>query len=231
MSTRTSRRLRATLPWLALALLSGCAGWTELSSVFARSAEIRGHVEFLASPDSPGESVGQSSFEGHQVLVFLEPATARFSFKPRKQVRRIAIRAGRQSPAIQLVTIDQPFRIQNLDSIHHELFTANAEDSENSLRIQLRGRSESEILSLASPSLVRLFCALHPDENYTLVVSAGHEHAFVDSDSRFRIPHLRPGRYRVRAASAYDWSQAQTVNVGTAETIELTLRLAPLRND
>ena len=228
MSTRTSRCLGPTSLGLACVLLSGCAQWTGISNVLSRSGEIQGRVEILGGADSPGEIVGRSNFEGRDIIVFLEPTAARFSFKLRPEVRRIAIRTGRPSPEIQLVTINQPFRIQNLDSIHHELFTAN---SQSDLRIRLRGRSESEILSLVGPSRVRLFCSLHPDENHTLIVSASHEHAFVDSDSRFRIPHVRPGRYRVRAASAYDWSPPQTVSVGTAESVELTLRLAPLRND
>ena len=230
MSTRISRRLGPTSLGLACVLLSGCAQWTDLSSVLSRSGEIQGRVEILGGANSPGEIVGKSNFEGRDIIVFLEPTAARFSFKlrPEVEVRRITIRTGRPSPEIQLVTINQPFRIQNLDSIHHELFTA---DSQSDLRIRLRGRSESEILSLVGPSLVRLFCSLHPDENHTLIVSASHEHAFVDSDSRFRIPDVRPGRYRVRAASAVDWSPPQTVSVGTAESVELTLRLAPLRND
>ena len=224
---RTSWRLGPTFLWLAFALLSGCARWTDLSSVVSRSGELRGRVEILAGAVSLAEIVGKSSFEGREIIVFLEPASARFSHKPRQEVRRIAFRTGRQSREIQLVTIDQPFRIQNLDSIHHELFTAN---SENSLRIRLKGRSESEILSLARPSLMRLFCALHPDENFTLVVSTGHQYAIVDSSSRFRIPHVRPGRYRVRLASKSDWSRPQTVNVRTAETVDLTLRFTPDRN-
>jgi len=228
MSMRTSWRLGPTCLWLASVLLSGCAVRTELPSVPSRPGEILGRVEILPGAVSPDEGAGQSSFEGREIIVFLEPASAPFSAELRQEEGVVEIRTGRDSPEIQLVTIDQPFRIKNLDSIHHELFTAS---SENSLRIRLKGRSESEILSLASPSLVRLFCALHPDENHTLVVSTGHEHAFVDSDSRFRIPHVRPGRYRVRAASTYDWGQPQTVDVGTAETVELTLRLAPGRND
>ena len=215
-------------PLFVFVLLSGCAQWTDLSNVFGRPGEIRGRVEILAGAVPLDESVGESSLEGREFIVFLEPASARFSRRPHHEVRQIAIRTDQKSPEIQLVTIDQPFRIHNLDSIHHELFTANPEILP---RIRLRGRSESEILSLASTGLIRLFCALHPDENHTLVVSAGHQHVFVDSGSRFRIPHVRPGRYRVRVANTHDWSQPQTVNVGTAETVELTLRLGPDRND
>jgi hypothetical protein len=227
MSMRTCWRLGPTCLWLASVLLSGCAERTELPNVPSRPGEIRGRVEILTGAVPAAASVAESSFEAREIMVFLEPTTAQSSLEHRQQDRVLAIQTGQDSPEIQLVTIDQPFRIENLDSIHHELFTAS---SENSLRIRLKGRSQSEILSLASPSLVRLYCALHPDENHTLVVSAGHEHAFVDSDSRFRIPHVRPGRYRVRAASTDAWSQPQTVNVGAAETVELTLRLAPDRN-
>jgi hypothetical protein len=199
--------------------------------MLSQSGEIRGSVETLLDAPTFDEIIEESGAEAGEIIVFLEPAGTRFSlgpFKPFEKVRRIVIRAGRQSPQIQLVTVDQPFRFHNLDSIHHELFTAN---SENSLRIPLKGGSESQTLRLAGPSLVRIFCALHPDENHTLVVSAGHEYAFVDSNSRFTIPNVRPGRYRVRAANTYDWSQPQTVNLGTSETIELKLRLAPDQND
>lgn len=223
MSKGAFWRVGRTSVWLGLALLSGCAQWSDLSLALRRSGEIRGRVETPIS-----QNLGRSRLEERAIIVFLEPATDRFSLKLRQEIRRILIRTGQRSPEVQLVTIDQPFRFHNLDSIHHELFTA---DPENKLRVRLKGRSESEILSLTSPSLIQLFCALHPDENHTLIVSAGRKHVFLDADWRFRITDVRPGLYRIRAANADNLSQLYPVNVQPAETVEVMLRLAPIQND
>lgn len=229
MPTRANDRTRLISLGLALALLSlGCANWTGFSNLLARSGEIRGHVEALEGVTLPGEDAPKPEFKGGEIIVFIEPIRARFSIWPNRKVQKVAIRTERGSQGIQFVTVDQPFRIQNLDSIHHELFTAN---QENPLRIRLKGHSESDVLRMASPEFVRFFCALHPDENHTLVVSTGHDYVSVGADSRFRIPNVRAGQYRVRAASVDGWSAPQTVNVERTNTIELVFRLAPGRND
>jgi hypothetical protein len=223
---RASVRSELALLWIAVSMpFLGCAQWTEGLNVFRAPGEIRGHVEILSEAIASPEAAGKSSPSENEILVFLEPITARFSLHSPWHVEKIPIQTARHSSGIHLVTVDQPIRIQNLDSIHHELFTTN---TENPLRVRLAGRSESEVLRLASPGLVRLYCVLHPHENHTFVASSGSAYyAFVDSGMRFRIPHVRPGRYRVRAASALDWGQPETVEVVTAETVLLTLRLAP----
>jgi hypothetical protein len=211
--------------WLALAMpFLGCAQWIESSNSFRSRGEIQGRVEILAGALASRENIEKSNSAKNQILVFLEPITPRFSLSSLWQVQKVAIQTSRHSSGIQLVTVDRPIRIQNLDSVHHELFTTN---TDNPLRIQLAGESESEAFRLPSTGLVRLYCALHPDENHTFVASSSStDHAFVDSSMRFRIPHVRPGRYRVRAASALDWGQPETVEIVTAETVWLTLRLA-----
>ena len=213
-----SVRSRLALPLLGLSMLFiGCAQWTDSLNMFAQPGEIRGHVEIHSKPL-------ESSAE-NKILVFLEPIPARFSLHSPWRVETVPIQTERSASGIHLVGVDQPIRIQNLDSIHHELFTTN---TENPLRVRLAGGSESEVLRLASPGLVRLYCALHPEENHTFVASSDPAYSgFIDSGMRFRIQSVRPGRYRVRAASALDWGEPQTVEVVTAGTVQLTLQLTP----
>lgn len=221
---RDSQRSGFALLWLAIAMpFLGCAHWAEGANSFRSRGEIQGQVKILAGALASPESIEESRSAENEILVFLEPITTRFSLSSLWQVQKVAIQTSRRSSGIQLVTVDRPIRIQNLDSVHHELFTTNTDDP---LRIQLMGKSESKAFRLVSTGLVRLYCALHPDENHTLVASSSSAyHAFVDSSMRFRIPHVRPGRYRVRAASALDWGQPETVEIVTAETVSLTLRL------
>ena len=203
----------------------GCAQWAESTHAFRSPGEIQGQVEFLAGTPAPPENIRRSNSAENQILVLLEPITARFSLSSLSQVQEVAMQTSRRSSGIQLVTVDRPIRIQNLDSVHHELFTTNTNDP---LRIHLTGKSASKPFRLVNTGLVRLYCALHPNENHTFVASSSSTyHAFVDSSMRFRIPHVPPGRYRVRAASALDWGQPETVDIVTGETVSLTLRLAP----
>lgn len=222
---RATPRSGFVLVWLALAMpLLGCAQWAESTQAFRSRGEIQGQVEYLAGAPPPLKNIGGSNSAKNEILVFLEPILERFSLSSLWQVQEVAIQMSGRSSGIQLVTVDRPIRIQNLDSVHHELFTTNTDDP---LRIQLTGKSESKPFRLVSTGLVRFYCALHPDENHTFVASSSSTyHAFVDSSMRFRIPHIRPGRYRVRAASALDWGQPETVEIVTAETVLLTLRLA-----
>ena len=220
--------LRSGFALLSFALAMpflGCAQWADSAHAFRSRGEIQGQVEFLAgSPASP-ENIRRSNSAENEILVFLEPITARFSLSSLSQVQEVAMQTSRRSSGIQLVTVDRPIRIQNLDSVHHELFTTNTNDP---LRIHLTGKSASKPFRLVNTGLVRLYCRLHPDENHTFVASSSSTyHAIVDSSMRFRIPHVRPGRYRVRAASALDWGQAETVDIVIDETVLLTLRLAP----
>lgn len=212
-----SVRSRLVRSLLALSMsIMGCAQWTDSLNVFAGPGAIGGHVEIHSgSPASPEA----------EVLVFLEPIPARFSLHSPWYEGKVPIQTARNDSGIHLVVVDRPIRIQNLDSIHHELFTTN---TENPLRARLASGAESEVLRIASPGLVRLFCALHPEENHTLVASVDPVYsAFIDSRMQFHIPRVRPGRYRVRAASALDWGEPETVEVVTAETVQLTLPLTP----
>lgn len=221
-----SVRSRLALPLLALSMsFNGCAQWTDSLNVFAQPGEIGGHVEIHSGPLASPDRARKSSSTENEILVFLEPIPARFSLHSPWHVETVPIQTARSASGIHLVTVDQPIRIQNLDSIHHELFTTN---TENPLRVRLAGGAESEVLRLASPGLVRLYCALHPEENHTFVASSDPAYsAFIDSGMRFRIPSVRPGRYRVRAASALDWGKPETVEVVTAGSVQLTLQLAP----
>jgi hypothetical protein len=221
-----SVRSRLALPLLALSMsFNGCAQWTDSLNVFAQPGEIGGHVEIRSGPLASPEGARKSSSTENEILVFLEPIPARLSLQSRWHVETVPIQTARSASGIHLVTVDQPIRIQNLDSIHHELFTTN---TENPLRVRLAGGAESEVLRLASPGLVRLYCALHPEENHTFVASSDPAYsAFIDSGMRFRIPRVRPGRYRVRAASALDWGEPETVEVVTAGSVQLTLQLTP----
>jgi len=221
-----SVRPRLALPLLALSMsIMGCAQWTDSLNVFARPGAIGGHVEIHSgSPGSPDAARKSNSTET-EILVFLEPIPARFSLHSPWHEGTVPIQTARSASGIHLVVVDEPIRIQNLDSIHHELFTTN---TENPLRARLAGGAESQVLRIASPGLVRLYCALHPEENHTLVASVDPVYsAFIDSSMRFRIPSVRPGRYRVRAASALDWGEPETVEVVTAGTVQLTLQLTP----
>ena len=220
------KRSGFALVWLVFAMpFLGCAHWAEGLNALHSGGEIRGRVEIAARALTSPESIEKSSSTENAILVLLEPTTAKFSFGSPWQVQKVAIRTSRHSSGIKLVTADQPIRIQNLDSVHHELFTTNTDDP---LRVQLAGNSESEVFRLVNPGLIRFYCVLHPDENYTFISrSSSTYHAFVDSGMRFRIPDVRPGRYRVRAASALDWGESEMVEIVTDETVLLTLRLAP----
>lgn len=214
------------LLWIALAMpFFGCAQWPDSTNAFRSRGEIQGRVEIVAGAPSSSATAESSSSAEKEILVLLEPVTERFSLAPFWRVQDVAIRTSTQSPGIELVTTDRPIRIRNLDSFHHQLFSTNAE---NPMRIQLAGNSESVNFRLASPGLVRFYCALHPGESHTFIASATSTyHAFVDSGMRFRIPDVRPGRYRVRAASALDWGESETVEIVTAKTVLMTLRLKP----
>ena len=214
---------------LAVNLLSGCAQWEGWSPLLERTGEVRGRVEGVVGA-AKGDRV-PGAVAGREVLVFLEsetPRASRMLAMSRFRVRRIELGAEGRSSEIQLVSTGQPIRFENRDAIHHELFTAG---DEGALRFRLRGHSESETLKLTRSGIVRFFCALHPDEIHVIVVSEGREHAFVDATSHFRIPRVKPGRYRVRAVSASDWTSPRSVTIGAAETVEVTLRLGTDRED
>ncbi len=222
---RRTRHSNAALVWLVLALpVCGCAQWTAGMNAFRESGEIRGQVEISAASNGSTQTQEPSGWSEQEVLVFLEPIPAEFSFRSLWEVQKVAIQTARQPSAIQLVMVDQPIRIQNLDAIHHEFFTTH---SDNAMRVQLAGESDSTTFRLQSPGLVRLYCVLHPNESHTFIATSSSTYsAFVDAKMRFRIPNVRPGRYRVRAASALDWGQPRMIEIGSSETAELKLQLA-----
>ena len=229
MSTEIRKRLARICLCSALVLLSACAQWDGLSAGLSGHGEIRGRVELARTAlrsDAPAIAKGvDGRSRAGSIVVFLEPETS----PPRPPIRapfwkvpRIEISGGTgQSPRLAWVPIGRPFRFENVDSVHHELFTAR---TAGSLRIPLRGHAESEIVQLSRPGVVRFFCSLHPEEIHLLVVSGRRDRAFVDEDRRFRLPRVKPGRYRIRAVSGSDWSAPVDVRVGSEEIVELTLR-------
>ncbi len=226
MTTFIRKRLAQFCLCPALVLLSGFAQWGDLSEGFAGTGEIRGRVELAdAATRSPSFENANDPEGRSAIVVFLEPEippASGASRPPFWKVPRIEIGRAGSSPGLEWVPTGRPFRFENADSVHHELFTAR---SDGSLRIPLPPGDESEIVRLSRPGVVRFFCALHPEEFHLMVVSARRGHAFVDGERRFRLRRIEPGRYRIRAVSGSDWSAPLEVTVGAAEIVELTLRL------
>jgi len=202
----------------------GCAKLDTLMPALSADGEISGRVVFaVAEGASPDSATHDASRQG-PVLIYLEAINERPTGGENLQVEEIMIRDGRQEPEIHLVRPGQPWRIRNLDSIYHELFTA---DLHNRFEVRVEGGQASQSIRLTDPGFVRIFCKLHPRETYALIVSETENFILLERGSHFAIPSVPAGDYLVHAATVGSQSERLSVRIEANEIVDLTLRLSP----
>jgi hypothetical protein len=215
---------RTALALLVCLLLSGCAQLDRFVPGLAPVGEIHGRVEPSGKSAGKAGRTAPTVDATPRVWVYLEPVSPPARQRTRRPVVEVAIRDGRQEPELQFLNPDQPLRFRNSDTIFHELFTGDTRDG---FEVRLKGGELSDSIRLTEPGFVRAFCRLHPHETYSFIVSEARRLVALDARSRFVIPEVRAGEYRIRAASVEAESEGVRVWIDADRTTKLTLKLLP----
>lgn len=214
--TGPARAIRTGIICLAVLSSSGCArmsGWTDDlvratgGGLFGPAVgQIAGRVE--QAPDSFSvislDSVDTSRRSPGDAL----PA-------------RVSIEQGRQSPPIAALRPNQILRIENLDPIHHEIFSA---DAENPLRVPLPGGHATDGIRLNSPGLVRGYCRMHPNESFAFLVTDSEHFVYAEGKTDFEFSQVPGGDYHLRTTALDGKIDSRRVSVTAGETLEVTIR-------
>lgn len=207
-------------------LSSGCSGVELIRNAIVAPGTIAGVVEGLGYESEAIRADAEDRGPGAEgtVLVLLESIDARPSRRPGNEIQHVVIRDGLQEPEIQLLRPGQSLRIQNLDSIYHELFTVGPR---NHFQIRLKGRTQGEVIQLEEIGFVRVYCRLHPRELFAFVVSDALDFVWTTDGARFEIVNVRSGDYRIRAVSLDGESGYSSIRVDPGQRLDLTLQLSP----
>lgn len=209
---------------VGLMVLTGCAELNVSRSMWSAQGEISGRIDSAGTEVNDHHLGRVGATRTEEILIYVEFLGSRDFDADRQQNNRVVIRQGRQEPELHIVNPEQPLKIHNLDSIYHDLFTA---DDRNQFEIRLGANQESETIRLEHPGFVRVFCRLHPTENFAFLVARADRFVRIVPGSPFRIHSLPRGDYRIQAGTVDSQSESMTVRVEANETADVTLRLLP----
>ena len=209
--------------WLGCSAPTGPDCWLRADTCTGRVAG-----ELVASPN-PADSVTIEAGTGsaEPLVVHLRSLSSENRSRDRHPVE-LAIAEGRLRPELPVIAPDAAVRLTNEDRVHHELFTAGAEDG---LDLRLAPGQQATVPSIGDAGLLRAYCRLHPQERFLAVVREADRIARVRGDVGFAFEALPPALYEVRAAGLHGETAPIRVNVTKGETARVSLSLAVERDD
>lgn len=214
--TSAARAIRTGIVCLAVFSSSGCARMSGWSDDLVRAT---GGVLF-------GQSVGHIAGRVEQApdsfsVISLDSVDASRRWPGDEAPTWVSIEQGRQSPPIAALRPDQILRIENLDPIHHEIFSA---DAENPLRVPLPGGHTSDGIRLSSPGLVQGYCRMHPNESFTFLITDSDHFVYAEGKADFEFSRVPGGDYHLRTTALDGKTDSRRVYVTAGETLEVTIR-------
>jgi plastocyanin len=159
------------------------------------------------------------------VVILLEPVDSRRERNRPVQQFRLTSSADRFDPGFSIVAEGDFIVLVNEGSVSHRLFSA-ALGPEIQIPVSPKGSSDPQRIERTGE--LRFFCSLHPDENFSVLVTGDVFSAVVDADGRFYIAPIPDGSYRLSVWSRQTHVPIRTVQVAgpsVTETISFDANL------
>lgn len=131
----------------------------------------------------------------------------------------------RYVPHVVAVQTGQPLRIRSSDSEFHNVHWVNGENPGVNLGFTTPG--ETRIVMFDQPDFIRARCDVHAWMEAWIAVVPNPFFAVTDSDGKFRIDRVPPGRYHLRAWHARAGERTATVDVADGTAGKVTITYAP----
>lgn len=132
------------------------------------------------------------------------------------------------SPKLSVVPVGARIRFDNRDQIFHSFF---ATAPGNEFDLDPLDPGNSAFIRFQKPGLVHVYCRLHSGHRTSILILPSASYARVDTEGRFRIDGLAPGRYALEL-----WSQDMPrtkmdvlVKRDQAQTIEFAVESLPAK--
>jgi len=125
-------------------------------------------------------------------------------------------------PHVLAVTTGTTVEFPNSDTTYHNVFSLSKAAKFDLGRYAV-GRSKS--VRFDRPGIVRVFCDIHSHMNAFILVFSHPYFALTDSQGRYRIDRVPPGRYEVIAWNEGTASEPRAVTVGDGGVAELDFSL------
>jgi hypothetical protein len=180
-------------------------------------AAVRGKLRFLEKGQLGDTAIGP-------VVVILEPTDpATLGTRPR-QLFRITSTTDRFDPGFTAVGEGDYIVFVNGGAVSHRLFSADI-GPDVQIPVSPGGSSEPQLMDRAGE--LRFFCSLHPDENFSVLVTADDFFAAVDGNGEYFVGPLPGGSYRLSIWSPRLKGPIRTVEVESGRTAVETIWLDP----
>lgn len=183
---------------LAVALaLAGCA-----TTAPCPTGTISGRVRF---DDGPGSAT-------RGVVVMAWPETPPAGHEPLSHGRaRVEIDAGRFAPATLLVAAGTSVEFRNRDQVFHIPFSRSPAGA---FELGRCAPGDVHVVKFDQAGVIQVYCALHPLESMTVVVTPDGFRARPAADGSFTFRNVPYGTYLVRAWHPAEGELTRRVEVG-----------------
>jgi hypothetical protein len=119
---------------------------------------------------------------------------------PSDGVASVELGRGSDGASIAVLPLGQSVRFRDASGVHHRLFGLSGRTR---LEAAVAPGGTSAPIRPLEPGLLRMYCALHPEEAVSVFVAPSPHFAVLDGRGRFAIRRVPPGRWRMHL-----WSDA-----------------------
>lgn len=170
---------------------------------------------------------GEGAPPGSWVVVYLEgppPGGSRVAAGPAPALRS---RNGALEPELVAISAGQTVTLASDDALHHRFFSSSRPQGFDPVDVP---SGESRELRMTLPSVVRVYCSLHPQEQGTIVVAPSRYYSALRAPGRYVLRDVPPGEYALHAWSESQVDEVRPVRVSRGESTIVEIRLGPGRD-
>jgi hypothetical protein len=155
-------------------------------------------------------------------LVYLEPQDE-VGWNPfRRAPSRLAL-SQLLDARLALVPSGEQVRIDNDTAVIHQLFSRS---NRNVIELEALESGDGAPIGALQTGEIRLYCALHPWEDATLLATPSRWAALIDANGSFRIEEVREGDYRLMVWDRGEVRGFARIRVVDGATMAIDLPLA-----
>jgi plastocyanin len=194
--------------------LSACAllVLAVLAAPTTKAADITGVVSIAAGGQEPS-----------RLIVFLDADPSLTATLPPEGARPQIVQKGKAFvPDLLIVSQGTTVEFPNWDPFSHNVFSRSQAAS---FDLDRYGQGQSKSVTFNNVGLVQIFCNIHPQMKASLLVVPNRYFARADSQGRFAIRDVPPGRYVLIGWGLRAGEQRQTIVVPPEGLRDLNIAL------
>ena len=130
------------------------------------------------------------------VMIALEPIESSLATKRPPKTHLIDMRGKKYRPRYQHVRVHDTVVFKNGDPFRHNVFSLS---SPNKFDLGTHGKNAELTHTFEHPGLVKVYCNIHPSMACFVMVSDSDWVYTTESDGRFQIEEIPPGKYKLTA--------------------------------